>query len=181
MVLSPQSAWDRTAGSHTCLLKPVTVFLDTNQKVSKLEVISSLADIKCCLMTHRAKSIIPTQTCNCPFFSPGKVYRTPPCSLSYHQAVVSDQPGVPGTLVPLVIMTEKPICAALPSLPHTRGTLSQLKILSECNANKKQTCSEHRVVWHRALPLRCEQSELACSSQDAPELFLHEGIFSAAV
>lgn len=57
---------------------------------------------------------------------------------------------------------------------------AEWKILSKCNANKKQTRSEHRVVWHKALPLRSEQSELVCSSQDAPKLFQHEGIFNAA-
>lgn len=100
------------------LLKPVTVFSDTNQKVNKLEVISPLTDIKCCLMTHRAKSILPAQTCNCPFFPPGKVCRTP-LGLSYHQAVVTNEGHLSDCYW-------KSICAALPSLPHTRVTLSQL-------------------------------------------------------
>lgn len=73
---------------------------------------------------HRAKSILPTPVI-APFF-PRKCVQKSPSSLSCHQAVVSDQAGVPGTPAPSVIVTKKSICAALPSLPHTRVTLSQL-------------------------------------------------------
>lgn len=64
-----------------------------------------------------------------PFFPPGNMYRTPPALsviTSLWWVTKHNVPCVPGTPVPSAIMTKKPICAALPSLPHTRVTLSRL-------------------------------------------------------